>query len=159
MTTEEAIQILDPETSREALLPYAYDPDRRLRVVNQACRIACAALRAQQAADDAIEDLCCDCAHGGPCCDYSENEGCEHHRADGSCWISPRPAKLDRRRWEGCDTCNNTPGIMLGEITICIGRRILTTESHEFKYCPECGRPLTEEAWAEMEGRIGGNDE
>lgn len=65
-------------------------------------------------------------------------------------------AKLDRGRWEGCCTCNNTPGIMLGEITMCIGKRILTTESHEFKFCPECGKPLTEEAWAEMERRIGG---
>lgn len=26
MTYEEAARILDPETSREALLPYAYDP-------------------------------------------------------------------------------------------------------------------------------------
>ena len=24
--------------------------------------------------------------------------------------------------------------------------------------CPNCGRPLTEEAWAELEWRIGGND-
>ncbi len=68
-------------------------------------------------------------------------------------------AKLDRSRWEGCYTCNNIPGIMLGEITMCIGKRILTTESHELKFCPECGKPLTEEAWAEMERRIGGNDE
>lgn len=26
------------------------------------------------------------------------------------------------------------------------------------KFCPICGKPLTEEAWAEMEGKIGGND-
>lgn len=66
------------------------------------------------------------------------------------------PATLDRSRWEGCYTCNNIPGIMLGEITMCIGKRILTTESHEFKFCPECGRPLTEKAWAELERRING---
>lgn len=65
---------------------------------------------------------------------------------------------LDRSLWEGCYTCNNTPGIMLGEITMCIGKRILTTKTHEFKFCPECGRPLTEAAWAELERKIGGND-
>lgn len=26
------------------------------------------------------------------------------------------------------------------------------------QYCPECGLPITEEAWAELERRIGGND-
>lgn len=30
-----------------------------------------------------------------------------------------------------------------------------TTE--KIKFCPYCGKPLTEEAWAEMEQRIGGN--
>ena len=63
-------------------------------------------------------------------------------------------AKPDRSRWEGCYTCNNIPGIMLGAITMCIGKRILTTRDHDFKFCPECGRPLTEEAWADLERRI-----
>lgn len=66
------------------------------------------------------------------------------------------PIKLDRSKWEGCYTCNNIPGIMLGKITLCIRNRIITTKEHEFKFCPECGRPLTEEAWAELERRIGG---
>lgn len=65
---------------------------------------------------------------------------------------------LDRSRWEGCDICNNTPGIMFGVITMSIGKRFLSTDEHELKYCPECGRPLTEEAWAELERRIGEND-
>lgn len=67
-------------------------------------------------------------------------------------------AKLDWSRWEGCYTCNNIPGIMLGEITLCIGKRIITTKEHDFKFCPECGRPLIEESWAELERRIGGNN-
>ena len=49
MTIEETIKILDPETSRAALLPYAYDPERRLHVVNDACAVAVASLRTQQA--------------------------------------------------------------------------------------------------------------
>lgn len=35
-----------------------------------------------------IEGMCCDCIHGGPCCDYSENESCPFWKADGTCWKS-----------------------------------------------------------------------
>ena len=48
---------------------------------------------------------------------------------------SSPPAKLDRSRWEGC--------------RFCIG-------FWNYGFCPECGRPLTEEAWAELERRING---
>lgn len=72
--------------------------------------------------------------------------------------LRDQPVKLDRSRWEGCYTCNNISGIMIGEITMCIGKRIVTTESHELKFCPECGKPLTEKAWAELEHRIGCED-
>ena len=46
MTKEEAIKILDPETSRDALCKYEDNGDR-LEACNEACRVACAALRAQ----------------------------------------------------------------------------------------------------------------
>lgn len=45
MTHEEAARILDPETTREALRPYLYDPERRLKVVEEACRVAAKVLR------------------------------------------------------------------------------------------------------------------
>lgn len=45
LTKEQAANILDPETSREALRPYIYDPARRLAVVEEACRVAAKALR------------------------------------------------------------------------------------------------------------------
>ena len=50
------------------------------------------------------------------------------------------PVKLDRSRWEGCEVC------------LTVG----TPENWEdgIKYCPVCGKPITEEAWAEMERRI-----
>lgn len=38
----------------------------------------------------AVEGMCCDCDHGGPCCDYSENEQCLYHKPDGSCWTPYR---------------------------------------------------------------------
>ncbi len=47
MTPEEAIKILDPETSRGTLWKYE-DKEERLEAVNEACRLAVAALRAQQ---------------------------------------------------------------------------------------------------------------
>lgn len=51
------------------------------------------------------------------------------------------PAKLDRSRWEGCWSCNNQK---IRELGLRHGR----------EYCPCCGRPLTEKAWAELERRI-----
>lgn len=37
---------------------------------------------------DIIPGMCCDCIMGGPCCDYSENMGCEYRKEDGSCWTA-----------------------------------------------------------------------
>lgn len=45
MTYEEAARILDPETSREALLPYAYDPQYQQMLLRDACRLAANLLR------------------------------------------------------------------------------------------------------------------
>lgn len=36
---------------------------------------------------NAIEGMCCDCAHRGPCCYWDENEGCQYREEDGSCWV------------------------------------------------------------------------
>lgn len=47
MTVEEAIRILDPDTSHEALQQYEEYKDW-VEAVNEACRVACAALRAQR---------------------------------------------------------------------------------------------------------------
>lgn len=58
MTISEAIYILDPQTTRDALRPYGYDPEGRIRIVEDACRVVCAALRAQQQAEKK-EPLCC----------------------------------------------------------------------------------------------------
>lgn len=59
------------------------------------------------------------------------------------------PAKLDRSRWDGCVVCNRCG----------VGGSIkLLCNAVKAEYCPFCGRPLTDEAWAELERRIGGND-
>lgn len=36
---------------------------------------------------NAVGGMCCDCAHGGPCCSWDENEGCQYRKEDGSCWV------------------------------------------------------------------------
>lgn len=80
------------------------------------------------------------------------------------------PARLDRSRWEGCEYCradregystcfrdvNGRPRRMYipeGEAAIVVPGKY----NHKFyipiKYCPFCGCPLTEEAWAELERR------
>lgn len=56
---------------------------------------------------------------------------------DGNCVEidAIKPAKLDRNRLEGCEYCND------------FGKK-----RPNFCYC--CGKPQTEEAWAELERRI-----
>lgn len=103
MTREEAIKILSPNS--ESRLVRAADGFLPTQKVLCALEMAVSALRAQQAAADAVENMCCDCTYGGLCCDYSENESCEHRREDGACWTPYRPAKLDRSQWEGCRGC------------------------------------------------------
>ena len=36
---------------------------------------------------NAIEGMCCDCAYGGPCCAWDENEDCQHKKENGTCWV------------------------------------------------------------------------
>ena len=45
MTYKEAADILDSDTSREALAPYSLDCQMRLAVVNEACPVAARVLR------------------------------------------------------------------------------------------------------------------
>lgn len=69
------------------------------------------------------------------------------------------PAKLDRSRWEGCEHCVGDDPKSIG--TFEVYKKIKNPEDAiKFKwakapqYCPMCGKPLTEAAWAELERRI-----
>lgn len=49
---------------------------------------------------NAVEGMCCDCTHGGPCCSWDENEDCHHRKEDGSCWVpyTKEEANMDKPR-------------------------------------------------------------
>ncbi len=59
--------------------------------------------------------------------------------------LRAQPAKLDRSRWEGCPNCGKW--------------QVYGYRNYEPAYCRDCGKPLNEKAWAELERRIGGSDE
>lgn len=47
----------------------------------------CTLVKGETNTDNAVEGMCCDCAHGGPCCSWDENEDCQHRKEDGACWV------------------------------------------------------------------------
>ena len=65
--------------------------------------------------------------------------------------------EIDREKWEPCSKCKScascTGSIINSDVLPC-------SQCEDYcnyiprKYCPECGRPLTEAAWAELEKRI-----
>lgn len=89
------------------------------------------------------------------------------------------PAHIDQEAWEPCECCKEPigaeaykkekyPGICDFEVILDGGDEItvnaynhytpVTEEicfSFHVSFCPKCGRPLTEEAWAELEKRMG----
>lgn len=158
MTHEEAARILDPDTTREALNPYADSPVDRMRALDEACRIAAAELRNRKTGEAlTLEQL--RKMDGQPvyCADRKE-WGIIHIDPDGpwanvpffrgvycdldvqrnglSLYAYP-PAHIDREAWKPCLICN--------------AQKMIINSG----YCPHCGRPLTEEAWAELEKRMG----
>nr|DAL91090.1 MAG TPA: hypothetical protein [Caudoviricetes sp.] len=54
-----------------------------------------ARLMGYEVAEDAVAGMCCDCAHGGPCCSWDENEGCQYRKEAGSCWVPYTKAEAD----------------------------------------------------------------
>lgn len=65
------------------------------------------------------------------------------------------PIHIDREAWTGC-VCNsgkkNCCTCISMECNACIGE----SKYKQGRYCSSCGRPLNEEAWAELEKRLRG---
>lgn len=80
-----------------------------------------------------------------------------------------RPATIDREAWEPCEVCSeqddpcykdgcfkeNAPKCEYRCDKYLAWRRNLR-RIRLAKFCPKCGRPLTEEAWAMLEKRLRG---
>lgn len=66
-----------------------------------------------------------------------------------------KPASIDREAWTGC-VCNNGKKNCCTCISLECHACIRESKYRQGRYCSACGRPLTEEAWAELEKRIGG---
>ena len=75
---------------------------------------------------------------------------------------SYHPSHIDREAWEPCEWCGSVGG--KPDNWVCSledDNGYTVTNNHMVvcataNYCPVCGRPLTPEAWAELEKRLRG---
>ena len=68
-------------------------------------------------------------------------------------------SRIGREKWEPCDVCSNAKhivGLALAIMDDGSDHRVDTKMNCEYSFCPNCGRPLTDEAWAELERRVCG---
>ena len=102
---------------------------------------------------------------------YSEQEQEAYEKVFAALRAQQTPSKLDRSRWNGCEHCDVEwePGeywsddfeydsheFRIDDDSILYHDSRFGWEGVTIKFCPFCGRPLTEEAWAELERRING---
>lgn len=68
----------------------------------------------------------------------------------GKTWVAYAypPVYIDRSKWEPCKLCSLPDGRSAYRLILA------ETCGGEARFCPECGRPLTDEAWAELERRL-----
>lgn len=69
------------------------------------------------------------------------------------------PTHIDRSKWQGCEVCKGAKyvsGWVSAVAPIDSGHDCETRAEGDFDYCPVCGRPLTDEAWVELERRLRG---
>lgn len=73
-----------------------------------------------------------------------------------------KPAIIDRNTWEACDTCspscktcaNYNGWDTYGAPNICKICDDYSNYTPDDNFCQNCGRPLTERAWAQLEKRV-----
>ena len=180
MTEFDAALILDPATSESALAQYPDCASRRA-AMEEACRIAVKAMR--RGVRDLILDttkmapLTPDQLremdgkpywHIGLQTDSPEPHWkildpfvarCPEDYGYGKGWLAYAysPSPIDREAWKPCVVCGKADGCITA--SYCTeDPQGLTITNHNVKsvFCPKCGRPLTEEAWAELEKRLRG---
>lgn len=85
-------------------------------------------------------DNCKDCASK---CEHAGKNREFVYSGERSCKVNGIARKIDREKWEPCKIC----GIRGMAEALILKRE---------RFCAHCGRPLTEEAWAELERRVFG---
>ena len=69
------------------------------------------------------------------------------------------PAHIDREAWKPCECCNGAKYVY-GQASAVVPNgdkgQIEKEVEGDFDYCPECGRPLTPEAWDMLKKRLRG---
>lgn len=99
-------------------------------------------------------DNCKDCASK---CEHAGKNREFVYSGERSCKVNGIARKIDREAWEPCEKCNTcwTCKLALNEFVREPCMSCGAFKNHKsLNFCPWCGRPLTEEAWAEMERRI-----
>lgn len=71
------------------------------------------------------------------------------------------PSHIDREAWDECEYCDDCASCRNASLPewdhICSACVVGVQDSYEpMNFCPECGRPLTEEGWAMLEKRLRG---
>ena len=83
------------------------------------------------------------------------NEGAlQDHTGDAADMMTP--AHIDREAWEPCELCEKFDEIICQFSKRTEYDQSITSKYVEARFCPKCGRPLTPEAWAELEKRVRG---
>lgn len=96
-----------------------------------------------------------------------DGESCLCERDYEKDWLAYTytPAHIDRSKWEPCAVCENKTCrtcINAGVVSYgdpCCECDVTASGGSYYEhsnFCPHCGRPLTEEAWAELERRVRG---
>lgn len=85
-------------------------------------------------------DNCKDCASK---CEHAGKNREFVYSGERSCKVNGIARKIDREKWEPCKIC----GIRGMSEALILKRE---------RFCAHCVRPLTEEAWAELERRVCG---
>lgn len=68
--------------------------------------------------------------------------------------FSSNTAHIDREAWEPCELCETFDEIICQFSKRTEYDQSTTSKYVEARFCPKCGRPLTEEAWAMLEKRL-----
>ena len=86
-----------------------------------------------------------------------DGESCFAERDYRKDWIAYTAKRIDREKWEPCHSCDSKCLIcMINETDKCRRCKYYKYYLPLYQFCPKCGRPLTDEAWAELEKRLGG---